>query len=155
MKMNPADDPSRGLPAEAIIASTRWTKGTEFLWRSEERWPQMATAIEEGIKQKPLEEVTTTLAIRSCPPDYNVVEVFKQFSSWYLLKRSVAWILRYRNRLRIAVTKRKKEDLLQSYHDQKIDPLREKSSRSSKVAASATSCCLYIALLRRPQTPRR
>ena len=36
----------------------------------------------------------------------------------------MAWILRYRDRLRIAVTKRKKEDLLQSYHDQKIDPLK-------------------------------
>ena len=33
-------------------------------------------------------------------------------------------MLRYRNRLRIAVTKRKKEDLPQSHHDQKIDPLK-------------------------------
>ena len=72
----------------------------------------------------PLEEVVTTLAIRSRPPDYDVVEVFKRFSSWYSLNRFVAWILRYRDQLRIAVTKRKKEDLLQSHHDQKIDPLK-------------------------------
>ena len=36
----------------------------------------------------------------------------------------MAWILRYRNRLPIAVTKRTKEDLPQSHHDQKIDPLK-------------------------------
>ena len=122
--MNPADDASRGLPAEAIIASNRWMKDPEVLWLPEENWPQMPAPIEEEIKQEPLEEVATMLVIRSCPPDYDVVEVFKRFSSWYSLKRFVAWILRYRNWLRIAVTKRKKEDLLQSYHDQKIDPLK-------------------------------
>ena len=75
--MNPADDASRGLSAEAIIASDHWTKGPEFLWLSEEKWPQMPAAIKEEIKQKPLEEVATTLAFRTCPPDYDVVEVFK------------------------------------------------------------------------------
>jgi len=92
-KMNPADDASRGLSAEAIIASNCWTKGPEFLWLSEEEWPQMPATIKEEVKQTPLEQVVTTLAIRSCPPDYNVVEVFKRFSSWYSLKRFVAWIL--------------------------------------------------------------
>ena len=40
-KMNPADDASRGLSAEAITRSNRWTKGPEFLWLSEEIWPQI------------------------------------------------------------------------------------------------------------------
>ena len=119
-KTNPADDASRGLTTEAIITSNRWTKGPEFLWLSEGKWPQMPAAIEEEIEQKPLEEVAATFATRRM----DVVEVFKRFSSWYSLKRFVAWILRYRNRLRIAVTRRKKEDLRQSHHDQKIDPLK-------------------------------
>ena len=52
----------------------------------------MPTAIEEEIKQKPLEEV--------------------------------AGILQYRNRMQIAVARRKNKDLLQSHHDQKIDALK-------------------------------
>lgn len=123
-KTNPADDASRGLSAEAIIRSNRWTKGPEFLWLSEENWRQIPATIDEKIKQKPLEEVAATFATMTCPPDYDVVEVFKRFSSWYSLKRFVAWILRYRNRLRNAVTRRKKGDLLQSHHDQKIDALK-------------------------------
>lgn len=61
--MNPANDAPRGLSAEAIIVSNRWTKGPEFLWLSEEKWPQVPVAIEEEVKQKPLEVVATTLAI--------------------------------------------------------------------------------------------
>lgn len=95
--MNPTDNASRGLSAKAIIASNSWTKGPECLWLFEEKWPQMPAAIEEEVKQKNLEEVATTLAIRSCPPDYDVAEVFKRFLSWYSLKRFVAWIFRYRN----------------------------------------------------------
>ena len=92
--MNPTNDASRSLSAKAITASNRWTKGPEFLWLFKEKWPQMPAPIEEEVKQKPLEEVATTLAIRSCPPDYDVAEVFKRFLSWYSLKRFVTWILR-------------------------------------------------------------
>ena len=76
-KMNPADDALRGLSVEAIIACKCWTRGPDFLWLSKEKWPQMPAAIEEEIKQKPLEEVTTTLAIWGCPPDYDVVDDFR------------------------------------------------------------------------------
>ena len=87
--MNPADDASRGLSAKAI-----WTKGPEFLWLSEENWPQIPTTIDDEIKQKPLEEVAATFATMTRPPDYDVVDVFKRFSSWYSLKRFVAWVRR-------------------------------------------------------------
>ena len=120
-KMNPADDASRGLSAEAIIGSNCWTKGPYFLWLSEENWPQMPTAIDKEIKQECLEEVAAAFATVTCPPDYDVAEVFTRFLSCYSLKRFVAWILWYRNRLRNAVIRRKKGDLLQSHHDQKID----------------------------------
>lgn len=135
-KMNPTNNASRGLSAKAIIASSRWKKGPEFLWLFEEKWPQMPAAIEEEVKQKPLEEVATTLAIRSCPPDYDVAEVFKRLLPWYSLKRFVAWILR-------------SEDW--SPEGPWARGSWEKSSRLSKVTASATSCHPYRALLRRPQ----
>ena len=122
-KTNPADNASRDSSTEAIIRSNCWTKGPEFLWLSEENWPHVPVAIGEEIKQKSL-EVAATFATTTCPPDYDIVEVFKWFLSWYLLKRFVAWILRYRNRLQNAVIRRRKGDLLQSHHDQQIDALK-------------------------------
>ena len=123
-KTNPADDASRGLSADDIIGHNRWIQGPEFLWLSEENWPRMPAAIEEEITQIPLEEVAATFATMTCSPDYDVEEVFKRFSSWYSLKRFVAWLLRFRNRLRDAVVKRKTGDPLQSQKDQKIDALK-------------------------------
>ena len=34
-KQNPADDASRGLPADALLNSKRWFAGPEFLWHSD------------------------------------------------------------------------------------------------------------------------
>ena len=61
-KMNPADDASRGLSAEAIIGGNRRTKGPDFLWLSKENWPQMPATIDEEIKQESLEEVAAAFA---------------------------------------------------------------------------------------------
>lgn len=65
-KTNHADDASRGLLAKAIVASNRWTKGPEFFWLSKQNWPKMPTAIDEEIKEKPL-EVDATFATMTCP----------------------------------------------------------------------------------------
>ena len=107
-KINPADDASRDLSAEAIIGGNRWTKGPDFLWLSKENWPQMPAAIDEETKQESLEEVAAAFATVTCPPDYDVAEVFKRFSSWYSVKRFVARILQYRNRLRMLSSEERK-----------------------------------------------
>ena len=38
--MNPADDASRGLKPQKLTDQYRWRKGPEFLWESEENWPE-------------------------------------------------------------------------------------------------------------------
>ena len=37
--LNPGDNLSRGLSAEALLNSERWIKGPEFLWMPKEFWP--------------------------------------------------------------------------------------------------------------------
>jgi len=39
-KLNSADDASRGLKPQKLTDQYRWWKGPEFLWESEENWPQ-------------------------------------------------------------------------------------------------------------------
>ena len=38
--MNPVDDASRGLKPQKLIDQHRWWKGPEYLWESEENWPE-------------------------------------------------------------------------------------------------------------------
>jgi len=37
---NPADDASRGLDCSRVSSSHRWFKGADFLWASDQLWPQ-------------------------------------------------------------------------------------------------------------------
>ena len=39
-KLNPADDGSRGLKADAITPNCRWLNGLAFLLLSEDQWPE-------------------------------------------------------------------------------------------------------------------
>ncbi|XP_072041448.1 uncharacterized protein [Amphiura filiformis] len=38
--LNPADDCSRGLPANKFLENERWICGPQFLWKREAEWPQ-------------------------------------------------------------------------------------------------------------------
>ena len=40
-KENPADDASRGLEMSKFLKNERWLKGPAFLWKSEDRWPDI------------------------------------------------------------------------------------------------------------------
>ena len=106
--LNPADDLSRGLPAEALLSSDRWIKGPAFLWEQRERWPQDPLSLDSISDADPEVKVdvnvhATVVAVPFCP----VVEYFRRTSSWHRLKKSVAWFLRYRENLRLASTRRK------------------------------------------------
>ena len=39
-KLNPADDAYRGFKPQKLIGQYRWWKGPEYLWESEENWPE-------------------------------------------------------------------------------------------------------------------
>ena len=39
-KLNPADDASRGLKPQKLTVQCHWWKGPEYLWESEENWPE-------------------------------------------------------------------------------------------------------------------
>ena len=102
-KLNPADDASRGLKVDALLAATRWKMGPSFLWEQEDNWPNQSTIVEELSSDDP-EVKKTTLVGAVCKKEATVEidEVFKRFSSWHDLKKFVAWILRFKTNLRKA-----------------------------------------------------
>ena len=101
--LNPGDDLSRGLSAEALLSSDRWIKGPAFLWEQKVRWPQGYLSLGSIPDVDPEVKVginvhATSVAATFCP----VVHYFRRTSSWHRLKKSIAWFLRYRENLRLA-----------------------------------------------------
>ena len=121
---NPADDASRGLTVDSIISKNRWINGPDFLWKPESRWPVQPTAQMQDndpeIKRESQALFSLTNAGTNC-----VNQLLEYFSSWYRLKKFVAWILRYREKLKQS-SKRRREGLAlvqDSPEDRTYDPL--------------------------------
>ena len=111
---NPADDASRGLSADELVKSDRWRFGPDFLWCDECDWPtrphMMATIPVEEIRKS-----TQIYTITSCEPTVTIDDFFKRYSSWFALKRSVAWILRVKKKLQAKISKDPSKNVMRTY----------------------------------------
>ena len=98
---NPADDTSRGLAVESLIKKNRWICGPSFLWEQESRWPAQLTTIREIPDDDPENKrETQAFSPVSDAGAISMNKLLEKFSTWSRLKKIVAWILRYRDRLR-------------------------------------------------------
>ena len=91
---NPADDGSKGMKMEDMLKSKRWHKGPRFLWEDESRWPKMVTvpviADDDEAVRKECQIYTTS------SKNDSINDLMMHYSSWWKLKRAVAWLLKYR-----------------------------------------------------------
>ena len=77
--------------------------GAEFLWKCELKWPKLTDSSLTIPSGDPEVKVhATSLATSSNPSISTLSDLFQRISSWYRLKKVVAWILRYRSHLLIA-----------------------------------------------------
>ena len=44
-KQNPADDPSRDLSIDEFLLRDRWKLGPDYLWKTEDKWPDQPTLL--------------------------------------------------------------------------------------------------------------
>ena len=111
-KCNPADDAIRGLSADALLESNRWIKGPDFLWQNEDSWPEDVFCVGEVPSDDP--------EVRKEVQAYNVVNIAEQkdgvmnrlitrCSYWNKLKKSVAWLLRFKLWLQWKLRKKMEE----------------------------------------------
>ena len=99
-ELNPADDGSRGRQTE------RWLKGPEFLWRNVLVCPERPVIqIEDNdpeVKSSTHQTVCLTVDPEEDRAKVEVSPVHKlaeYYSSWYRLKRAVAWLVRLKGSL--------------------------------------------------------
>ena len=91
---NPADDGSKGLKLDDRLKNDRGLRGPEFLWGNENLWPRMveipALKDEDPEVRKETQIYTVVFQSKFLEP------LIARYSSWWKLKRAVAWLLRYK-----------------------------------------------------------
>jgi hypothetical protein len=96
---NPGDDASRGMTAEELIHNKRWTQGPDFLQMEETHWPnQPAFKCAELEEIAELKKRTPMVHSTRIKPD-STNNLLNYYSSWFKLKKAVAWMLRLRKKL--------------------------------------------------------
>ena len=95
--LNPADDVSRGMTADEVVSSSRWIHGPPFLSKGKTKWPTQpefkCAMLEDAVELKPTRKVYAAAIVDADPIDL----LIQRHSSWYSLKKSVAWILRFKH----------------------------------------------------------
>jgi hypothetical protein len=93
---NPADDASRGMTAVEVVSTSRWIQGPPLLWKERTEWqtkPEFkCSMLEDAVEVKPNRKVYTVATGDADPIDLLV----QRHSSWDSLKKSVAWLLRFK-----------------------------------------------------------
>ena len=91
-RSNPADDASRGLTAKQILNDSRWLKGPAFLWGEEGLWPSGYLPVagdDPEVKGEVQSHLTTSEA------QDPLEAMMQRYSSWFKLKKGVAWLVRF------------------------------------------------------------
>ncbi|XP_014665117.1 PREDICTED: uncharacterized protein LOC106807320 [Priapulus caudatus] len=104
-KLNPADLASRGLPVDSYLRENQWIVAPAFLWEEEDKWPNIPSEISAGDHNDDPE--VKKVAVRAAVTGLSTVggdidamsELISYHSSWFVLKRSLAWILKVRREL--------------------------------------------------------
>lgn len=100
-ELNPADDASRGLTVDAMIQSNRWLNGPEFLTKEKDLWPcepshshsQELSVDDPEVKR----DVQTYSQTSSREHTEDVLSrLIQRFSSWVMLRKAFAWLLRFK-----------------------------------------------------------
>ena len=97
-KKNPADMATRGIDAESFVSNSNvWLQGPEFLLDVEDLWPQPPYLL-PNLPPEFLTLKKSCNALLKTKTDLFMESKFSRFSTWYKLRRSVAWLLRVKDK---------------------------------------------------------
>ena len=99
-KSNPADDASRGLSASEMLSSRRWKHGPDFLWEDESQWPVVPQRSPDLLLDDQEVKKEAKVCIAVTDSEDRLEQMFKRYSSWFRLKKAVAWLIRFGEWLR-------------------------------------------------------
>ena len=94
-KQNPADDPSRGLSIDEFLRRDRWKLGPDFLWKTEDQWPDQPTLLRKNLPEQKIDLQKHSCLAVLCELPHFLDDLISRCSSWQRLLRICAWILRF------------------------------------------------------------
>lgn len=118
---NPADAASRGVKVEKFLRDSAWVSAPHFLSQPESEWPANHEADGNIWLNDP--EVKNTIAVNTVRTEEDPTSyLVHYFSSWTRLRKSVAWMLRYKRWL---LSRCKKREELQTQPHLTVEDLNE------------------------------
>ncbi len=143
---DPADLASRGATVESFLKSDTWLSGPKFLVEPEMKWPINPDVSGNVSPEDPeIKAVISVYAVQATEQADTVMRFMSHFSSWIRLKRTVAWLLRFKSWLWDRVQRRKqlKAVLTQSGLDkEQLERRMEEEMHSVKAQAAQGSLSL-------------
>ena len=127
-KENLADDASRGLSANDFLTSKRWIHGPEFLWKQADVWP----TCDENISVVAYDDVEVKRLVHTHSVEISnngmSSRIFSRFSSWFKLKKAVAWLLRFKKWMLHSIRKKDEQHQLKFQKRITVDEMNEAES---------------------------
>ncbi|XP_074618459.1 uncharacterized protein LOC141877369 [Acropora palmata] len=81
----------------SFLHQDRWFKGPEFLWKREESWPVPPSSLPTISDQDPeIKSQGQANQASMVSEESSLDSMIQRYSSWYKLKRAVAWLLPFR-----------------------------------------------------------
>ena len=137
---NPADDASRGQVAEKFTANSRWFEAPAFLWKEREEWPDLPAGFDSSVEADPEVKNVVRCAVVAVDGD-PLCDLFAHYSSWYRLRRAVAWILRVKKKLKALSQSRKDMDKKSGQAASRDDLCDTSNYRGRSPRSGVSSCC--------------
>ena len=90
----------------------------EFLWGSAEHWPKRPASINEIEEDDPEVKKRAKIFAIDLREEVNTTihDIFSRISSWRKLKKAIAWLLRYKAKLKVARERRQLEGSMEFSH---------------------------------------
>ena len=110
---NPADDCSRGLKVDDFLSNERWKHGPLYLHQPENQWPKTVLG-DASIDPTDDPEVKRKVTINTVHAEESaraLDRLIERYSSWYHLRRGIAWILRIKNCLLSQINQKKADEV--------------------------------------------
>lgn len=109
--LNPADYASRGFNSHERTKLKIWLEGPRFLLKDESQWPNQPTQLPEIDENDQNVKRSKKVQTHAVMQDQGFDSLVYHYSSWYGLKKALAWLSRFKNYLLYRTGKIAKEDV--------------------------------------------
>ncbi len=90
-----------------FLRSVTWISGPEFLHQTKSEWPKTTDSDLTLTPEDPEVKVLVSNVAVVGESGNSINRMLSWYSNWHLLKRAVAWILRVKATLKLAIAKKK------------------------------------------------